>query len=335
MSSPPAVRIVTYEPSLGLQWDQFVRASKNGTFLHERGYCEYHKDRFVDASLMAFDGERLVALLPATRRDTVVTSHSGLTYGGLITDTSMTLPAALDVFDSVLIFLQSHAIQRLVYRAIPVPYQRLPSGEDLIAMFLLDARLSRRSAIAMVDQGTRIQTQARRRRGARQAASAGVVVCTSSDVAGYWDLLSEVLRTTHDSSPVHSADEMSTLMQTFPDNIHLHEAWLGGHLIAGVVVYETDRVARAQYIAAGEEGKRYHALDLLFQNLLEETYATKPFFDFGTSEQEGPRFLRRGLVEQKEGFGARTVVQDEYEVDVSSYQPGRLGHAFDRAAGLG
>jgi hypothetical protein len=329
--SSPALRIVPYEPSLRPQWDEFVRASKNGTFLHERGYCEYHQDRFDDASLMVFDAGHLVALLPATQRDGVVTSHGGLTYGGLITDRSMTLPAALGVFDSVLCFLKEHAFRQLVYRAIPVPYHRLPSGEDLVAMFLLSARLARRSAVAMVDQGNQGPRQTRRRRGARQAAAAGVVVGVSDDVSAYWELLSEVLRTTHDSSPVHSASEMSTLMQAFPDNIHLHGAWLGADLVAGVVVYETDRVARAQYIAAGEDGKRHHALDLLFQSLLDETYATKRFFDFGTSERDGPELLKRGLVEQKEGFGARTVVQDDYEVDVSSYVSGYLRQTFDAA----
>ena len=47
-------------------WDAFVRASKNGTFLFERDYMDYHRDRFFDHSLMFLDDKgRLVALLPA------------------------------------------------------------------------------------------------------------------------------------------------------------------------------------------------------------------------------------------------------------------------------
>ena len=34
-------------------WDQFIRESKNGTFLFMRDYMDYHQDRFVDFSAIA------------------------------------------------------------------------------------------------------------------------------------------------------------------------------------------------------------------------------------------------------------------------------------------
>ena len=71
-------------------WDGFVGRSKNGVFLFRRDYMEYHADRFADASLM-FTGEggQLVALLPASASGGVVTSHAGLTFGGVVTDERM------------------------------------------------------------------------------------------------------------------------------------------------------------------------------------------------------------------------------------------------------
>jgi hypothetical protein len=33
-------------------WDDFVRTSKNGLFLFERGYMDYHAERFSDHSLL-------------------------------------------------------------------------------------------------------------------------------------------------------------------------------------------------------------------------------------------------------------------------------------------
>ena len=47
---------------------------------------EYHKDRFQDYSLMVFDENKLVAVLPANRVEVEVFSHQGLTYGGLVLD---------------------------------------------------------------------------------------------------------------------------------------------------------------------------------------------------------------------------------------------------------
>jgi hypothetical protein len=81
-------------------------------------------------------------------------------------------------------------------------------------------------------------------------------------------------------------------------------------------VYENATVAHAQYIAAGEDGKRAGALDALFAWLIEERYRDKRYFDFGISTEGDGRVLNEGLIDQKEGFGARGVVHDRYELDV-------------------
>ena len=62
------------------QWDRFVRKSRNGTFLFLRDYMDYHRQRFTDFSLLIYDKQSLVALLPLNKEaDGSVTSHSGLT----------------------------------------------------------------------------------------------------------------------------------------------------------------------------------------------------------------------------------------------------------------
>ena len=66
-------------------WDAFVKTSRNGTFLFERSYMDYHSDRFKDHSLMYYHKNRLIAVLPAVEersegsdRVDVLSSHSGL-----------------------------------------------------------------------------------------------------------------------------------------------------------------------------------------------------------------------------------------------------------------
>ncbi|MDE6285663.1 MAG: GNAT family N-acetyltransferase, partial [Muribaculaceae bacterium] len=75
--------IERYTPAHAAEWDAFVEASRNGTFLHRRGYMDYHAHRFADHSLMARDhAGRLLAVLPAHASGTVLASHNGLSYGG-------------------------------------------------------------------------------------------------------------------------------------------------------------------------------------------------------------------------------------------------------------
>ena len=85
-------------------------------------------------------------------------------------------------------------------------------------------------------------------------------------------------------------------------------------MIAGTVVYEMPYLVHAQYIASSPEGKATGAVDALYAWLMDERYADKRYFDFGTSVSQGGRQLNEGLIRQKESFGARAVVYDCYSI---------------------
>ena len=46
------------------KWNAFNKESKNPLFMFDRGYMDYHEDRFVDHSLLFYEDDTLVALLP-------------------------------------------------------------------------------------------------------------------------------------------------------------------------------------------------------------------------------------------------------------------------------
>ena len=47
------ISIEHYTTGHKAEWDDFVARSRNGTFLLQRGYMDYHSDRFRDCSWMA------------------------------------------------------------------------------------------------------------------------------------------------------------------------------------------------------------------------------------------------------------------------------------------
>ena len=61
------IEIHRYTAAYHRDWNDFVSESSNGTFLFLREYMEYHADRFTDYSLLVYDGNKLLALLPANR----------------------------------------------------------------------------------------------------------------------------------------------------------------------------------------------------------------------------------------------------------------------------
>ena len=92
------MRIERYTSEKAEEWNRFVALSKNGTFLFDRGYMDYHADRFEDHSLRFYLNNRLLALLPANRQGSTLYSHQGLTYGGLVVNEQATTAQVVELF---------------------------------------------------------------------------------------------------------------------------------------------------------------------------------------------------------------------------------------------
>ncbi len=79
------MQVVRYSPDFRVRWNQFVDRSKNGTFLFNRDYMEYHADRFEDHSVLVIDDKgNIQAVLAGSVHGQQLVSHGGLTYGGLV-----------------------------------------------------------------------------------------------------------------------------------------------------------------------------------------------------------------------------------------------------------
>ena len=107
-----------YEPNDFEAWNSFIGKAKNATFLFNRNFMEYHKDRFQDFSLIVEEDAKWVAVLPANRVGETVFSHQGLTYGGLVYGEKLNTDQVAAVFDQLLFFLKQKDIETLIYKPI-------------------------------------------------------------------------------------------------------------------------------------------------------------------------------------------------------------------------
>ena len=311
------LRIVRYEAVDRFNWNSFLDKCKNKHFIFYRDYMEYHADRFHDFSLMVFDEkEKLIALLPANIAADTVYSHQGLTFGGFLIDERMRTETMVEIFSALCDFLKKAGVAKLIYKCIPYIYHSLPAEEDRYALFLVDARLFRRdvSSAIFLEQGTKYTKG--RKWSINKAKKEGVVVESLVATDEYWNLLECVLRSQHKAAPVHSREEINFLREKFPENIKIYIARLAGEVVAGSVIYENETIAHTQYLANSDAGREIGALDLVIDYLITSVYASKRFIDFGISNENAGRYLNAGLIAQKEGFGARAVVHDFYELNI-------------------
>jgi hypothetical protein len=312
--------IELYNDGMASLWDEAVKASRNGTFLHLRPYMDYHRDRFSDFSLVARDGDRVVALLPACREGDTLYSHHGLTYGSwLVPARHFDVTTMLEVWENAAEFLRDLGITTIIYKPVPHIYHRYPCEEDLYALFRSGALLVESNISTTIDLDEPLPLDRGNKRNLNLALKSGVVVGESIDWQGYWLMLDSLLMTKYGKHPVHSLDEIQLLQSRFPENIRLYTATLDGELLAGVVMYFCgSEVAHCQYIASTGRGRELKALTLLFDHLIKEAaQAGFRYFDFGISTEDGGRYLNKGLVRQKCRLGGRGIVYNTYKLTIN------------------
>jgi hypothetical protein len=264
----------------------------------------------------------LLALLPANDGGNgTLISHEGLTYGGLVVNSGVTLNDVLSCFHACLGFLNGEGVQRLLYKQIPHFYNTIPDDEVAYTLFLLEARLYRRGCAVVVPLADRLPFQARRRRQIKKAAQSNPRIVQETDFAPFWtDVLTPRLAARYKVKPVHTVEEITLLASRFPENIKQFSIYQDGRIAGGTTIYETPTVAAAQYIGVTEDGQKAGALDYLFAWLIEEHYKEKRFFNLGICNENEGRFLNNGLQEWKEGFGGRSCAHDFYEVSTANFR---------------
>lgn len=311
------MKIIKYDISYKNIWNEFVKNSKNGHFFFQRDYMEYHADRFKDFSLLIFDEkDKLISILPANINDNILYSHQGLTFGSFIVDDKMKTETMLEIFECLKSFLKSENILKLVYKCIPYIYHIKPSEEDRYSLFRNDAQLKRRDVSSTIDLTEPVRYSKGRKWTVNKAKKGNIEIVESNDYKSFWLLLSSVLESNHEAKPVHSLEEMEKLVEVFPKNIKLFLAKKDDSVISGALIYENKNIVHTQYLANSEIGRDICALDLLIDYLIKDVYKEKKYFDFGISNEDAGKYLNTGLISQKEGFGARAIAQDFYELEI-------------------
>ena len=312
------VEAVRYSQDRAEEWNGFVAESKNGFFLLDRRYMDYHADRFCDFSVMVYDNNRLCALFPANRVGQVLYSHQGLTFGGLIVKEKATAAKVCEWMQALNVFLRQQAFCRVVVKPVPWTYTVVPSEELLYALnTVCKARLCSRDISSVIMFKHLVPFTTLRRRGVKKAKKKGISISFSDDFPAFWHLLSVNLMEKYGARPVHSLQEILLLKSRFESNIKLCAAFENGTMVGGTVLFLSPMVVKTQYISASPRGKDTGALDMLFDYLINGEAFSQPYLDLGTSAMDHSNDLKLPLIFQKEGFGARAVCYDTYEWTLS------------------
>lgn len=307
--------LVRFNEKFSKVWDTLIQEAKNGLFFFQRNFLEYHKDRFIDHSVLIFKKAKLVAVLPAIEKDDSIFSHGGLTFGGLVMDFDLKASETLEIFGMIKTYYSSNGFKSLTYKQIPYIFSTYPTQEDSYALFRNNAQLIRRDISSVIQLHNKIQFSPTKKNLVNRNKDDAISVQKEVDFSEFWELLDVVLEK-FDTKPVHTLSEIELLSGRFPDNIQLFTARREGKLIAGIVIFDFGNVVHTQYMANSDEGRKVGALDIINYELTTQIFSDRTYFSFGISNEDNGQYLNEGLIKQKELMGARGVAIDTYKIEL-------------------
>ena len=312
------LQFIQYSPKMEEAWDRFVARSRNGTFIHSRAFMDYHSDRFDDRSVLVVSDDEIVGVFPAHAMRSGVASHNGLTFGGIVYGMDQRASLVRDMLAGLSDHFATAGFKKITYKAVPHIFHRYPAEDDLYALQSLNAKLIRRDLSAVIPPNGRVKISSLRKRGKKKAQRNNVVIREGDFYEEFYALLANVLRR-HNATPIHSIAELKLLKQRLPERFKLFGAFENDELTAATWVFRFDTALHTIPRQFAPRPRNRCARSFAFPcfgfgGFLDLAVQDNLYLSFGASTEQGGSVLNEGLMTQKEGFGARGLVLDQYEI---------------------
>lgn len=277
------------ELDAGSRWDDFVRASINGTLFHTLRFLGYHPEkRFEFINLGFVDDGDLVCVIPGGRvkgeSGYRFRSPVGASFGGHVLAQS-DLKVIEEVMGTFQAWLVSEGFSGCELVLPPPCYWKRWDEALEFALISAGYHLVSMDATAVVDLSSfeRSELKPVLQRNLRKAEKSGVTIRTSGDPTAFYDVLlrSLAIKGAH---PTHSLDEIRRLINLFHDEIVLFEAVIDGQSVGGCLIFRCNAAcALAFYICDDPEFRSVRVTDLLlFESSRWLKAQGQRYFDLGT-----------------------------------------------------
>ena len=288
-------------------WNHFIDSSLNGTFLFNRNFLDYHKNRFQDFSLMVFEGDELISCVPGSSEDDSWFSHKGLTYGGIIIDRSLNVIELGNIVESISEYLQINGFRNASFKLVPSIFRKDEIEKELFSLLtnnfsLIGFDLWQYSNLLFPMDSKKI-------RGANTALKRNYnIEFTRSNISDLFRIINENLEIKYSRKAVHSHQEMNYLLNLFPENIFIMLILKNKTVEGGAVCFKTNKVIHVQYLATTAQAKLDRAQDLLMLELRDFAQKYDLILSLGSSTENLGKVVNQGLIKFKDAYCESTCI---------------------------
>jgi hypothetical protein len=321
------ISIKKYTEKLNNIWDDFIFKSNNGTIFHTQEFLNYHQNKkFVNHSLLFFDKDILLAVLPAAvikdNKKSILHSHPGASFGGIAYNQNLNFTT----YSNLISCLEKYCIDNKFdgIRLINTPniYHQI---KDDSFNYLLQWRgfIQKEIYIShyLINNFQNETLNLLNKRKQRYIKNIIQNNKFSYKINENFDLFYPILlesKNLFKTMPTHSLEELLILNNKFPQKIHLLLFYQDKTVVGGsVIFFTTNETALIFYNAINPKYKQEHLSTFqLYQCMRFAKKNNKKIIDFGVShtpETKKPFDPKFSLIQFKEHFSAKGVLRIVYE----------------------
>lgn len=324
------ISIKKYTEKLNNIWDDFIIKSNNGTIFHTQQFLNYHsKGKFKNHSLLFFDDNNLVGVLPAAiiqdRNKKVLYSHPGASFGGFVCNN-----LSFEKYNNMILALEEYSIKNNfnIIRLINTPsiYYKIKNNslDYLIqwrGFFKKEIYISHYLKNNMKTQSLSFLHKRKQRYIKNIIRNKTFSIKESHNFEVFYPILIKS-KNLFKTQPTHSLKELLILKNKFSKEIHLLLFYKNKKIAGGSVIFFTsNNTALIFYNAIDSKFKKDHLSTFQLYNCIKFAKKNnKEILDFGVShtpESPNPLDPKFSLIQFKEHFGTRGVVRTIYEKNIN------------------
>ena len=310
-------------------WNTFLHKSFNGTIFSHRNFLNYHINRqFNDHSLMIYQNQQLIAIIPAAiitkNNKTILYSHPGASYGGIILKNNLNFQTINNIIQSIEQYCINQSFNSLFLINSPNIYH---TYNDNSLEYLLEWNGYKSNEIYIshtvnfnsLDNIDTIVAKRKRRYLKNDDSLKNIDFNQTNNINLFYQILIENKKR-FKIQPTHTLDEISKLIQLFPNHIQLFVSSKNSQIIGGSLLFHTNNRASLVFYNAVLEEYRTSQLSMyqLYQCMQIVKNHNINILDFGVShipESENPLSPKFSLIQFKEQLGAKGVIRKAYQKD--------------------
>lgn len=292
------MNIIQYNNTHEDEWDLFILKSMNGTIYQTRKFINYHPiDRFIDKSIMVYDNNILICVIPVCKNGEKYFSHLGVTYGGpVIKEEYFKIDKLKEIID--LIF--THYENKLEMRIANDIYFN-NSQSSLI--YLLQTKLNLNLELSWYINNfniDNINNKFNKRHLNKVKKDNNNIVYITNDINDYnnfYKILKNTLNTKHNTNPTHTLEEFLLIKDILQDKQKLCIVKNNNIIIAGIYFIEvTPNKYYSFYITKNYECDKNFSSSCLLYIIDYFMKIIKPnILDFGITTENRGAELNMGL----------------------------------------